>query len=136
VRVGDRYMVQRVNQSGRWYTGDVIEVTGTQIQHRKDYVPCKLVECGSRRTSKRPSTICVSWYELTRVNVNVRTEERGMNSVIAKLFDKTADAVLVEKHLGGVIKGDQVEYIKLNGKQKELLALATELEEKNKRDTQ
>ena len=47
-----------------------------------------------------------------------------MNTTIAKLFEKTADAVLVNKFYGSQIQQTDVEVIKLKGKEKDLLAAA------------
>ena len=55
-----------------------------------------------------------------------------MNTTIAKLFEKTADAVLVQKWFGHQIQQTEVEYIRLNGKQKELLAAAQAKEDEQK----
>lgn len=52
-----------------------------------------------------------------------------MNTTIAKLFEKTADALLVDKHLSKNIGENPVSVIMLSGKQEELLAAAKLLEE-------
>ena len=53
-----------------------------------------------------------------------------MNTTIAKLFEKTADAVLVDKHFSKNIGENPISYIALNGKQKEILVEAKLLEER------
>ena len=53
-----------------------------------------------------------------------------MNTTIAKLFEKTVDAMLVNKFFGHQIAQNEVAYITLNGKQKELLASAQALQAK------
>lgn len=65
-----------------------------------------------------------------------REEENTMNNVIAKLFDQTSDAVLVEKYLGNNIPDTAVEFIRLDGKQDELIAEAKRLEEEKKRKSE
>lgn len=53
-----------------------------------------------------------------------------MNTTIAKLFDKTADAVLVNKYYGSQIAQNDVTYIMLKGKEKDLLAMAQDLQKR------
>lgn len=53
-----------------------------------------------------------------------------MNTTIAKLFEKTADAVLVNKFYGSHIAQNDVTYIMLKGKEKDLLAMAQGLQAK------
>jgi len=56
----------------------------------------------------------------------------GLNTTIAQLFDKTADAVLVNKWFNGQIAQNDVEVVKLKGKEKELLAAAQAKEDAQK----
>lgn len=63
-----------------------------------------------------------------------KQEEQKMNTVIAKLFEKTADAVLVQKWYGSLIQHD-IDFIIFNGKQKEILEMAQKKEEESKLST-
>lgn len=74
-------------------------------------------------------------FKLIKRVSNQQTQTKGestMNKTIAKLFEKTADAILVEKYLGSFIQPDPVDYIALNGKQEELLKEAKQLEKEAK----
>ena len=66
------------------------------------------------------------------ITQNTKTGGWNMNRTIAKLFEKTVDAVLVNKFYGHQIQDNDVSYIMLNGKQKELLAAAQKLEDTQK----
>jgi len=73
------------------------------------------------------------WYEacffdLIETKQEQPTKGEEMNSTVAKLFEKTADAVLVEKYYADYICDNDVSYIMLSGKQKEILAAAQEKE--------
>ncbi len=74
--------------------------------------------------------------EISRAYLRLQstTQPKGsnMNTVIARLFAKapTEDAVLVQKYFGVTIAQNDVSFIILDGKQKELLAKAKELEAK------
>lgn len=61
---------------------------------------------------------------------STKTGGSNMNRTIAKLFEKTVDAVLVNKFYGHIIADNDIEAIKLAGKQKEILAAAQELQDK------
>ncbi len=53
-----------------------------------------------------------------------------MNKVIAELFEKTKDAIFVDKYLSGYIADTPVMSIVLEGKQAQLLIAAEELRKK------
>lgn len=51
-------------------------------------------------------------------------ENKTMNSTIIKLYPATADAVLVNKFYGHIIKQSDIEVITLKGKEKDILEAA------------
>lgn len=120
--VGDMLEIaNRVKGRGNWKLGERATVTQ----------PCTDSDGQVSVISKtnRHLSIVLSYYEL-RV---VTTKGGSMNGTIAKLFDKTSDALLVEKYLGGVIADNVVSTIVLEDKTEELLAKAKELDEKAKK---
>jgi len=90
--------------------GDCCSCTCADDDRCTDCASCCAPE-GSYREKLKPIT------HNTKTGGNV-------NRTIAKLFEKTADAVLVNKFYGHQIADNDVEVIRLQGKQKELLAAA------------
>jgi hypothetical protein len=66
----------------------------------------------------------ISYYKVTSLKVINKTTtqtEGNMNKVIANLFSKTKDALLVEKYLGGDIPNNPVSEINLRAHADEIL---------------
>lgn len=55
-------------------------------------------------------------------NVNTESKEGAMNKNISEVFEKTKDALLVEKHLGNEIGTTFIDGLLLQDKKKEILA--------------
>ena len=62
------------------------------------------------------------------------TKENKMNKNISEVFDKTKDALLVEKHLGGQLGSTFIDGLILADKKTEVLAEAKRLEKEEKAD--
>lgn len=79
----------------------------------------------------------INWYCIDHFELVNKQSKQGakMNSVVAKLFPLTADAVLVDKHLGCDITDNAVSHIMLEGKQSDLLAVAKDREAKANKPT-
>ena len=113
--------------------GDRVVRTGAstgRVSRDAQYTVTAINDCGG---SIQVSTDSIGWYTLTNFK-RITTEGTDMNTVIARLFERTADAVLVAKHYSGSIQDNDVELVKLQGKQKELLALAQAKEDKANKD--
>jgi hypothetical protein len=72
-------------------------------------------------------------YKLDKLSTKTQTtKENNMNKNISEVFDKTKDALLVEKHLGGQIGPNFIDGLILLDKKVEVLAEAKRLEKEEK----
>ena len=81
---------------------------------------------------------CFNNYKLRRLAKSSRKpkkEEEQVNKAIIKLFPKTEEAVLVDRHLSSNVN-ERVGQIIFAGKEKDLLAVAQELEAESKKQQQ
>lgn len=130
-----------------WDVGDLVTLKGIYAygRSRVSFVPHRAIKGHGfirRLYSYEPARLS-EYINYADVEVKINAlavgygrnlkEDREMNKTVAKLFDKTADAVLVDKHYGGIIDCNDIEYIILNGKQAEILAAAKAREEEVKR---
>jgi hypothetical protein len=69
-----------------------------------------------------------NWRSINTLKLLKKEVEEAMKEAIVKNFEKTADAVLVEKHLGGQIKDDFMSGLIVKQNKVEILTEAKRLE--------
>lgn len=131
-----------LNEGGKdvseFKVGDRVEIT--EIQDGEDYVGERL-KITTVHSASGISVTCRTpeghtWY-FSHGNFKALTnksKENKMNTNISEVFDKTKDALLVEKHLGSQLGTTFIDGLILADKKTEVLAEAKRLEKEEKEE--